>query len=198
MLSTFTFCAGGTLQFPKTRTMSESYNIIPRIAVVLLISIAILSLVPASSCSESLQQSQYLNRTRRSSSTPSCYRDTEVIPVHYEGCETAMIPIDVCKGSCGSHSIHSLVKPYKMSTCNCCKGVGYKIKLKKIMFRCGPQRIFEEKKVYYPKLLKRRGKGCGCRECSSRVSWSVFRVCSVRWTCHCSVWGEGGQLFMQV
>lgn len=161
------FFAGSELQLQDTML---SY--ISRAVTFFLVTGSILNLlhVPASSSGSVLHlESDSLNRTRRSSSLPSCYRDIEVMAVPYKGCESGNMIIDVCKGSCGSNSIHSLIQPYKERICNCCRAVEYKIKVKKIMLRCGPRLEFEEKKVYYPKLVKGRGKGCGCTVCGSNV-----------------------------
>lgn len=149
-------------------------SFISRAVIFLLVTGSILNLLHVSassiaSDSELQLQPHFLNRTRRSSSHPSCYRSTEIIDVHYEGCESGQMVIDVCKGSCGSNSIHSLIEPYKKRICNCCSAVEYKIKLKKIMLRCGPRLEFKEKRVYYPKIAKGR-RGCGCTVCGPNVS----------------------------
>jgi hypothetical protein len=136
---------------------------IPRVLTILLVTSSILLLTASSS-------ELHPNRTRRAISNSNCRRVAKRIEVSFDGCEPGYVDIETCDGHCGqSLSINTVQQwPNSKRLCNCCKAVRHsKPRAKKVMVRCGPQRIFRTKRVFVSKLKGRNP--CGCRECVPRL-----------------------------
>lgn len=120
--------------------------------------------INASSSSTELQLQA--NRTRRSSSDPSCRRvfKPEFMEIPFEGCITAKIRVRGCEGRCASSTVHFLtqLQPAIKRFCNCCAPVKYRMKVKNVKVICGPEEVITNKKVYIPRVTK---DGCGCVRC---------------------------------
>lgn len=92
---------------------------------------------------------------------PTCFKQTINIDVFYQGCESNRTSVKVCAGTCGSISLitSSISQPLSFQ-CNCCSAIAYQVKVTRIMFRCGPNRDLQEKRIFLPRV-----RDCGCVSC---------------------------------
>lgn len=92
-----------------------------------------------------------------------CERKTMPVTITSAGCEPREYNVHYCTGSCQSSATVHVPKgtssPTITEQCHCCRGIDYKVKLRRLAFTCDG--VQTNRTVYLPIITK-----CECNICS--------------------------------
>lgn len=140
----------------------ESKSAFSRVAIPLLLVCALILLLPAVHCqAENSTVVPESTTSRPPGQTSTCFKRRQNITITPAGCESNSTTIRYCTGTCTSSNTGDLSIPgLRVQACDCCQALESVVKVKKLLYRCGPNGELEERRVFIPRVRR-----CGCGPC---------------------------------